>query len=386
MIEFLNAKATSYKITISWIAQELNDLHSKRPKHDELINRLQIKLNECEALRNQLEIIIRVGHPTLVSRALPIIHDIEFWILIISGYYLPALHREGNNETEINDLILSAAARCGLSWIRDMAIRLDGPLATVSVLNEMPVIFSFPQHSVSLLDMAGLYHELAHNVFRKFPVIADHLAATTSDYFSDFRRQAGPLGPSEKAERDRAINAAQLYWNPKRLDELFADIFAAFVCGPAYYYSCVNMALSINCNPFEVNFMDEHPPTAARVFVSQNTLSSIHGKEPSVVLVSKAWNECASSINKNAVFDLVCPPNLLQRLVQTATDDIKNLLPQSPRYNHPIPDETKMFEIPSNVTLEDILNRGSRILLTKPDTYGTWEKKALETLKLSNAS
>lgn len=385
MIEFLNAKATSYKITMSWIGQELKELHSLRPKHGELINLLHMKLDECEALRNQLEIIMRLGHPSLVNRALPIIHDIEFWIIVITGYYLPALRREDGKDIAIKNILFSTATRCGLSWIKDFAVRLDGPLATVSVVTEIPVVFSYPQHSTSLLNMAGLYHELAHNVFRRFPIVADHLTATVSDYFSDFRRQAGPLGPSEKAERDRAINTAQRYWDSKRLDELFADIFAVFVCGPAYYVSCVDMAVSLDSKPFEVNFMDEHPPAAARVLVSQAALSSIHSQEPSVILASKAWNVCASSLNKNSIYDLVCSPNLLHRLVQTANTEIGSLLPQTPRYNYPLPDEAKMFEIPSDAILEDILNRGCRILLTKPDVYGAWEMKALETLKSLNA-
>ena len=383
MIEFLNAKATGYKITMSWIAQELNELHSERPKHDELINRLQMKLNECETLRNQLEIIMRVGHPTLVSRALPIIHDIEFWIIIITGYYLPALRREDGKDVAIKNILLSAAARCGLSWVKDIAVRLDGPLATVSVLTEIPVIFSFPQHSVSLLNMAGLYHELAHNVFRKFPIIADHLTASVAEYFSEFRRQVGPLGPVEKAERDRAINTAQRYWDSKRLDELFADIFAVFVCGPAYYVSYVDMAVSLDSKPFEVNFMDEHPPSAARVFVSLHALSPIHSREPSVILAGNAWSSCVGSVNKNSVFDLVCPSNLLRRLVQVAITDIGSCLPQTRRYDFPLPDEANLLVMPSNTTLEDILNQGGKILFTKPDSYGAWEKKAMETLESS---
>jgi hypothetical protein len=381
MIEFLNAKATSYKITMSWIAQELNELQSERPKHDELINCLQMKLNECESLRNQLEIIIRVGHPTLVNRALPIIHDIELWIIIITGYYLPALRREDSKDSIVKNILISTASRCGLSWVKDFAVRLDGPTAIVSAIIEMPVIFSFPQHSTSLLNMAGLYHELGHNVFRKFPIIADHLAATVLDYFSEFRRQAGPLGPNEKAERDHTIDAAILYWNSKRLDELFADIFAVFVCGPARYYTCVDMAMSLESNPFNVNFMDEHPPSAARVFISADTLSLIHTREPSVLSVGKAWSACASSVNKNFVFDLVCSPNLLHRLVHTAITDIGSYLPQTPRYIRPLPDEVNMLNIPANTILEDILNQGNKILLTKPDSYGVWEKKVLDTLK-----
>lgn len=386
MIEFLNAKAAGYKITLCWINQELNELRPERPNHSELINRLQLKLNECEALRAQLEIIYRIGQPSLVSRALPIIHDIELWILIITGFYLPALRRENRNDLALKNILLPAASRCGLSWIQDFAVRLDGPLAIVSAITEIPVIFSYPQHSISLQSMAGFYHELGHNVFSKFPTIADHLAASVSEYYSEFRRQAGPLGPNERAERDRAINGSLLYWNSKRLDELFADIFGVFVCGPACYNNCVDIAISIGSNPYDVDFMDEHPPFAARVFVSYDALPSLYRQEPSVMKSDRAWIVCVTSMNRNSVFDFACSSNLLHRLVQTVIAEIGTYLPQTKRYIRPLPNEVNILNNPTNIILEDVLNQGSKILLTKPDSYGDWEKKALDALKSQNAN
>lgn len=146
MIEFLNAKASGFKITLSWINQELNELRPLRPNHHELISRLQLKLTECEVLRARLEIINRINHPSLFNSALIIIHDIELCIIYITGFYLPALRRENSNDLFLKNILLPTATRCGLSWIEDFVVRLDGPLAIVSAITEIPVIFSYPQH------------------------------------------------------------------------------------------------------------------------------------------------------------------------------------------------------------------------------------------------
>ena len=144
------------------------------------------------------------------------------------------------------------------------------------------------------------------------------------------------------------------------------------------------MAVSIGSNPFEVDFMDEHPPFGARVFVSYDALPSFYKQETSVMRSDKAWNTCAANMNRNSDFDLTCSSNLLHRLVQTAISDIGTYLPQTPCYGRPLPTDANILNIPANIILEDILNQGSKILLTKPDRYGDWEKKVLDVLKSQN--
>lgn len=381
MLDYLKAKVADFNVVLSWVEQELADLQSKRSNNTQLILRLQEKTNECRGLCTSLQLIARIGHPMLITRALPIIHDINWWIIIITWYYLPALRRESDADIAMRNILLDAAGRSGLTWIEDIAVRLDGAQATVSAITETPVIFGPPQHSVSLLGMATLFHELGHNTFRRFPTIVDDLAAVISDYFSEFQQQAGPLTPEEMAERNRIIDEALNYWKLERLDEVFSDIFATFVCGPAYYLSSVDMALTLAGNPFDVDPIDVHPPPAARVHVCHKALASHYLNESPISLVHDTWNDYTRTLGRSSQFELTCAPELLDRLVQTSMQSIETRLPEAKRYEHPLPIQTGSVEIPSDATLEILLNQGGQILLTKPDCYEDWEKEALQVLK-----
>ncbi|MBM3118985.1 MAG: hypothetical protein FJ006_05445 [Chloroflexi bacterium] len=316
----------------------------------------------------------------LIARALPIIHDINWWTIIITWYYLPALRREGDADIVVRGILLDAARRCGLTWMEDMAVRLDGAQATVSAITESPVFFGPPQHSVSLLGMAGLYHELGHNAFQRFLTIADNLAAVTFGYFSEFRRQAGPLTPEELTERNRTIDEALNYWKLERLNEVFCDVFATFVCGPAYYFLSVDMALTLAGDPFDVDPIDVHPPPAARVYVCQRALASNYLNEPFISLLHDIWNDYLQTLNRSSQFELTCASELLDRLVQCSVRSIETHLPEAERYEHPLPIETDLMQIPSDATLEILLNQGGQILLKKPEQYTDWEQKAVESL------
>jgi hypothetical protein len=344
---------------------------------------LQGKINECRDLCTNLQLITRIGNPILTTRALPIIHDINWWVIIITWYYLPALRTESNANIAMRNILLDAARRCGLTWIEDIAVRLDGAQATVSAISETPVVFGPPQHSISLLGMAGLYHELGHNAFQRFPNIADDLAAVTADYFTEFRRQAGPLTQEELTERNRTIDEALNYWKLERLDEVFSDIFAAFACGPAYYLSSVDMALTLAGNPFDVDPLDVHPPPAVRVYACHRTLASYYLNEPFISLICDIWNDYVRMRSKNSQFELTCASELLDRLIQTSVQSIETCLPEATRYEHPLPVQTGLVEIHSDATLEILLNQGGQILLTKPERYADWEQKAFEALKSS---
>jgi len=317
----------------------------------------------------------------LIARALPIIHDINWWTIIITWYYLPALRRESDADIAVRGIMLNAARRCGLTWIEDMAVRLDGAQATVSAITESPVVFGPPQHSASLLGMAGLYHELGHNAFQRFLAITDNLAAVTSSHFSEFRRQAGPLTPEELTERNRTIDEALNYWKLERLNEVFSDVFATFVCGPAYYSLSVDMALTLAGDPFDVDPIDVHPPPAARVYVCQRALSSHYLNELFVSLLRDIWNDYLRTLSRNSQFELTCAPELLDRLVQSSIQSIETYLPEAKRYERPLPIEADLMQIPSDATLEILLNQGGQILLKKPERYTDWEQKAVKALR-----
>jgi hypothetical protein len=378
-LEYLRAKTADYAVVLSRIARELQDLEGKNREHYCLLVYLQGRLRDAQTQHSLLKSIVELGHSRLLARALPIVHDIELSTFIISYRYLPALQKEGKADLVLRKLLLSSASQCGLSWVKDIAVHLDGPLMTVPI-PEVPLIIAPPLPATSLLDLPGLYHELGHNVFQKFPEIASALSATVSLHFNKLRQKSGPIDPGRKAERDNKINGALQYWDVYRLNEIFCDIFGTFACGPSHYVSCVDMGLRSSKDPYRVDLGDEHPPLSARVYVCYEALTPAQQSEQSVLLARNAWENYTKTHTKAYDFNLICAEPLLDSIVEVAIRSIKELLPDAKRYEVQVPNDNEVEQIQSDTALEDILNRAATILLTRPERYPDWEAEAFKTL------
>ena len=382
MLEYLKAKAADYAIVLSWIDQEFQDIELQHPEHHLLIIHLQAKLTQAKKLHDYLKKLVEIGNLRLIRRALSLVHELEYFTILATSHYLPALQKEGPADRFLRQLLLSTMKRCGLDWIEDVVVHLDGQHATVSGPSvETPLISAPPQHAVSFSDMPGLYHEFGHNVFERFPEIADVLSMAVSQHFAEFRRKAGPLAPEQRDERDRAINDALEYWEIKRLSELFCDVFATFVCGPAHYVSCVDMGLRFDRDPFQVDYGDVHPPLSARVYACYKSLNPIYSNEKMIIAAYNAWKSYEKAQDGNGVFELICSEMFLDRFVRTATHHIEQLLPRSKYYSVSLPRDKELEQIAEDMSLEDILNRGAKILFTYPERYASWEERIFKLLK-----
>jgi hypothetical protein len=98
----------------------------------------------------------------------------------------------------------------------------------VSGIVETPVIFAPPHILRSPWELADIYHELGHNVFRRHPEIAIRLVNAARDYYRALRPAVGLVNAAARAERDRAVATAANYWSIERLDELFCSAIPSF--------------------------------------------------------------------------------------------------------------------------------------------------------------
>jgi len=379
-LEYLKAKTAEYAVVLFRLDKELQALGSKKVEHQWLVNYLQRQLKDAQTLHKRLQSIVKIGHSRLLSRALPIVHDIEFSTFIINYHYLPALQKESQADLALRKLLLLSTKRCGLFWIEDIAVNLDGQLATLPTPPEAPLIISPPQQAVSLLEMPGLYHELGHDVFQNFKEIAKKLDQVVYSYFHELRHKSGPMTSDQKFERNRKIDEAVQYWDADRLNEIFCDIFGTFACGVAHYISCVDMGLRSGREPFDVDFRDEHPPLSARVYACYKSLTPTQQSEQSVITINSAWKNYTKAYTQAYDFKLICSDALLDLIVEAAISNIHNFLPECHRYEFPLPENGQIQEIPLDASLEDILNRGANILLTCPECYADWETKAFKIL------
>lgn len=378
MIEYIRAKTAEYQTTLGWIEGELRKLQSEKPEHSQLISGLISKMDEPKDILRKLVIISSLDPPRYIARAKTFIHEIQFWVIVLTYHYLPALHKEKAEDIGFRNLLLDISNRVGLSWIKDILVRLDGGHATLSVFDETPIFIAPPQQYVSLIDAPGIYHEFGHNTVCRFKNIIQILLVAVNNYYHSLQQKAGPLSPAQQKERQRFINAAIDYWDDMRLEELFCDIYATYVSGPAHYYSCVDMALREERDPYEVNFGDEHPPLAARVIVCKKGLPSTYDQCRLVGAINNFWSAHIANFNSNSYFDLICIDDLLDDLTNVAIGAIQQYLPHLRRFDEQI--ANLMSNSNGCSSLEEILNVGTNLLLTQPHLYHDWEIATLTHL------
>src|SRR5690242_11921498 len=191
MLDYIKAKIAGYGVLFPWIEQELQNIERDSPEHHSLILLLQAKLVEARIPFNALREAIKKDNPSLTDDVLLFLYELEDIISLITSCYLPALQKERAGDCFLRQLFLPAAKRCGLDWIANVIIHLNGQHATFPRLfPEFPLILAPPQHAISLLEMPNLYHELGHHVFVRFPRIAEALDLEVSDHFAVERRRA----------------------------------------------------------------------------------------------------------------------------------------------------------------------------------------------------
>ncbi len=378
MWDYLTSKIAEYSIIINWLEQKITALEVR--SHRELVRYLLSKIEELRTRHNRLCAIVRIRDDRLIPRALIKIHEIEYLAYVLKCFYISGLIRESEDDEFIRNLITSELQRLNLSWIRDILIRLDGPYATfLGLTTKFPIIIAPPIQAESLLQLTATYHELGHNVFSHFDDIGNELANLVAQHFARLLLEAAPMQPEMRDTRSSQILAAVGHWSVQRLNELFSDVFAAYLCGPAYYISFVDIMIKLCDKPFLVN--DTHPSADARILTIHKALLQIHKDNEMVRRFHNFWDIFIENKEKPPIHDLIFAPNLLENLAEKSIELITQILTNTPRYSESVTYSPRIGRILNSDSLVSILNKGVQILLYAPDSYLEWEEKALKNLK-----
>lgn len=379
-LPFLKAKATETRSLLNWLDDELNRLRTTLPEYSDVIEHLQDHVNGGRERLSRLDVLITAiegsADASLVPRAMTMVHLLEAISGLVAVTYLPALERQGPADRFVRGLMLCAVRAGGLSWIQNVVVRLDGPHAAVVTIPELPIIYAPPRHAASLADMPGIYHELGHAAFAQDSAIGVALRMAVASHFDELRRMSGQLNPDQRAVREDKLRAAEAYWNDARLAELFCDVFATVVCGPAHYASFADLGLRHHEDPFAVTERP-HPPLGARAYACYEALTLPQRQEPLVRAVFEAWRAHEQTHAKNEDYERACDNTLIRSLVQVARDELSRALPTHTQYVTPTPSGSDLETIASEPTLENLLNQAAAILFLAPDRYDAWEARAM---------
>lgn len=373
-------KAAELRATLGWLDTAVASLHEAALRHPAVLDRLETDLHRARAHLSDLDNLVGIGHPALVPHAFPILHTLELITNRVGVTYLPALQHQGPAERLVRGLVLCAARAAGLTWLVDVVVRLDGPHAAYVAYPELPILYAPPRQASSLVDLPGLYHELGHAVLEYDRTtsggrIGVLLRSTVTQHFVELARRAGPMTPERRAARESRIAEAAAFWTEARLAEIFCDVLATVVCGPAHYLSFVDLAFRYGRSPFAA--LASHPPVAARVRACEQTLTLPHQREPVVERLRAAWTTHERQHQAFHGYDLACSKSLIDALVRASLAGISATLPECHRYAQPLAHAEEIGTRTASGTLEGFLNDSTVLLVEVPERYADWERGAL---------
>jgi hypothetical protein len=373
---YLSAKASEFSSTLNWLSDQFSSIPDFHNRHPHLQRQVDSQLQAARARLATLMRIVQLNSPALAPRGLSFVNQLQLDVYILSENYLPAIRNESEQEVQFGAVALAAARRCGLADVQEILASLSRGHAVLPVSPGCPLLFAPPHQRFTLLDLAAIYHEFGHIAFQKDAVIRDPLTKVVTDHFGALQQSVGFVSPAERAERLKQINRATEYWSVGRLNELFSDIFATHVVGPAHYYSCVDIAMRYSDDPYGVNIADVHPPFSARVTACLMTLPPEQQASDVGQLSARLWQGYVAGKPTNADFRLFCEDLLLGKLVTESVSRLVSLgYPQYQRTGYDLQRQPA-----ANMNLEELLNDSVQMVFCCPAAYPTWEQPLVHAL------
>jgi hypothetical protein len=227
-----------------------------------------------------------------------------------------------------------------------------------------------------LLHLPDLYHELAHPLLteqndplveplqeKMVEAIGEIIAYVSGEQAKENRRR-GPI------KSRYLLGVWEIAWIKYWVTELFCDIFAAAVVGPAFVWAHLHLAAKRGGNPFEVatSRSSSHPADDARMRAMLVTLAR-GGFEQEASSISGRWSSFISNVgvNPEPEYHRCFPGALLDRIVDLALSGIK----------------ATGLRIATKHTADHIhtlLNEAWTHFWSDPDGFVEWEKKAVRRL------
>jgi len=296
----------------------------------------------------------------------------------LEEWYLPAIGHEGPDEIAVGRIIDQVLAQLGITWIADKVVSFSRALAMFPGSGNSPIFF-MPQYTRnSLLNWIGLYHEIAHAIYQRFPEIASKLSDAVLAYCEQQLRQTPALTATQLDRRTLRYRETLAYWDTLRLQELFCDIFATVVTGPAYLFSWVDVSLTSLDGPYSVALDDEHPPNAAR---TQACLLSLHDGYAATslkTLTNDLWERFLERRQRSPLYDQYCPFELILAIVRTSQSEIHRL--GFPVYQTPIPSPPNSLSYARTDNLPELLNVAAVNLLFERAGFVAWQQSMIQRL------
>ena len=317
---------------------------------------------------------------------------------LITNYYLWALSGQTQPYAiALRLLIAPLLKQPGLQHISDwLVVRGEGP-ATTNRIREIP-IFYLPryQQRTCLIDLADVFHELGHNVWEGNQALRRPVFRAISDYFANNPNHDGFDTPSRQRssaernseERNRRNGAATQpkslqYWQDasfgaKRVEEMFCDIYATTIGGPAYAYAFLDLVMRASSQPFERSPY-AHPPHAFRADTCLFALEPYYGNDALFGDIQTWWENYKMRYAGYSQNDAPIYSNALSRQLITAAQQALQGIGIS-IYQQPLLTPYGALRFRRTDDIPRLLNAALVVHLRRPERYEKWETERLKTI------
>lgn len=385
MQTYLDAKSVELEARLARLHQSINRIEQDG-KHPALVSLLY---QEEDALRESLHRLTQIaqsGLKTIIKRGETILILFQERYRKLQDWYLPALIHEGEEERAFACLIKAIIQRLGITHIHDVLASQGRPLAIFPAIPEVP-IFYFPLNQKhTLIGLAGLYHEIGHSVYQQNSGLKNTLTTVVTHHFENLARSTPPLPQAQQEQRLKALKGCSNYWTGgkipgSRIAELFCDVFASLLIGPAYVYSWIDLAISHAEEPYLVDIYGEHPPFAFRADACLYSMDSISCRAPHLDWMRQIWISFTERKRKPQdplPYDLVASHQLMSVLVDKMLTEISGLGFRV--YDQPCLNPRDALTFTNVLEIEDLLNAAAINLVWNPASYGEWERDSLSSL------
>lgn len=377
--EYWESKILEYEKLIAWINKRLS---TKKLSNSIVANKLKseylfIPIFQLTKIKQYLSIQGIKMNVSIQSK----IHVIDYYLLAIICFYLPGLYSENSKSLLYKKIVRNILSGINLNWIKDLIVRLDNSYATFPSFQDIPIFFIPPYQTSFLFGFSAVFHEIGHNIFNRFENIKRSLKTVIINYYNDQRISIVSSSPQKRKTMIKEFDRAEEYWIEERISELFCDIFAAYLTGPVFYYTIIDLGIKTSNNPFNVDNFSKHPPAAARCYVCRKVMDSFYKNSSILNLLINTWKDHTKNKSKDIQFSYRFSQELLDNLQLESINLINKHFPTLDLFDiNEMPNIN--FDSLSNYGIIYLLNKLAEILILNNKIYSKYEKKILSLIKM----
>lgn len=323
------------------------------------------------------QILNRLDDPTLTHSNYTYFHliDLKRWVRLlddIEALFLPLIENWSNDSETVQSLL---SRICGETHL-PLSVR---PIIAIYsteyfyVFEGAQIIYIPRLEGHFLLHIPDLYHEIGHVLLAQVEEeLWGDLKLRVSRHFNQ-KQIRGKLENDPLAIKGAYVSLEDS-WNHHWLIEFTCDVFAAYLCGPAYAASHIHLCASKGSpgSIYHPETDDEtalHPADAARWHIIAYVLDDLGWISERRALETR-WNSLVNifEVKCPTHFHIAYPESLLREIQEQIKQGLSSL--KIPTYTKPIGNAN------TSNSFADILNEAWTIFWTSPESYNTWEETA----------